>query len=54
VYIEQSQAASAPSTIATPRPSNYWYYCTNPDGYYPYIKQCGSGWQKVAPTPSTQ
>jgi len=29
--------------------SNYWYYCQNPQGYYPYIKSCPGGWMKVVP-----
>jgi hypothetical protein len=29
----------------------YWYFCNDPQGYYPYVKQCPSGWMKVAPTP---
>ncbi len=24
-----------------------WYYCHNPDGFYPSIKICASGWQRV-------
>jgi len=24
-----------------------WYYCHNPDGFYPSIKACPSGWQRV-------
>ena len=28
---------------------NYWYYCQNPQGYYPYIKSCPGGWMKVVP-----
>jgi hypothetical protein len=27
----------------------YWYFCRNPEGYYPYIKKCPSGWLKVIP-----
>jgi hypothetical protein len=38
VYIEQEQ------------PSD-WYYCRNPEGYYPYVASCPSGWTKVAPAP---
>lgn len=33
-------------------PSSYWYYCSSPDGYYPYVKDCPGGWQRVAPRPS--
>lgn len=29
----------------------YWYFCKEPQGYYPYVKQCPSGWMKVVPTP---
>jgi len=27
----------------------YWYYCPDPQGYYPYIRNCESGWMKVVP-----
>jgi hypothetical protein len=27
----------------------YWYFCRNPEGYYPYIKKCPGGWLKVVP-----
>lgn len=29
----------------------YWYFCKDPQGYYPYVKQCPNGWMKVVPTP---
>jgi hypothetical protein len=55
VYIEQGQA-QAPTAEATPAQpqANYWYYCSKPEGYYPYIKQCPGGWQQVAPRPPSQ
>jgi hypothetical protein len=28
----------------------YWYYCPDPQGYYPYVKACPKGWLKVVPT----
>jgi hypothetical protein len=28
---------------------SYWYYCENPQGYYPYVKSCPGGWMKVVP-----
>ena len=46
VYIEQRPAAP----VAT-APVSYWYYCVAAKGYYPYVKECPGGWQKVAPTP---
>jgi len=36
-----------------PRPT-YWYYCPNPSGYYPYVKECPPGWMTVAPSPTGQ
>ena len=32
-------------------PTASWYYCDNPQGYYPYVQQCPGGWRAVAPTP---
>ena len=41
-----------PTVIAppamTPAPAQaYWYYCTNPAGYYPYVPRCARNWQAV-------
>lgn len=44
-YIQQS-----PQT-AQQYPPGYWYYCNNPKGYYPYVKQCSESWQQVEPVP---
>ncbi|HEV7814487.1 MAG TPA: hypothetical protein VGP06_05215, partial [Janthinobacterium sp.] len=42
VYVERGpQGAVVPSSM--------WYYCDNPQGYYPYVKQCSSAWRPVAP-----
>ena len=30
----------------------WWHYCHNPKGYYPYVKKCPGGWERVAPNPS--
>jgi hypothetical protein len=49
-YIEQDgqqQAEAQPQDY-------YWYHCDNPNGYYPYIKECPGGWQKVLPEPPKQ
>jgi hypothetical protein len=42
VYIEQGQLS----------PQQYWYFCSDPQGYYPYVKQCPAGWQQVTPQPA--
>jgi len=47
VYIEQSDAAAGPSST-----QQYWYYCKSAKGYYPYVKECPDGWQKVMPEPA--
>jgi hypothetical protein len=44
VYVEPSPPTSVP-------PQHYWYYCDNPQGYYPYVQQCPGGWRPVTPTP---
>jgi hypothetical protein len=31
---------------------SYWYYCQEPQGYYPYVKSCPGGWMKVLPQPA--
>ena len=43
-YIEQP-AKQAPQTA-------YWYYCRAAKAYYPYIKECPEGWQRVLPQPA--
>ncbi|MFZ4537524.1 hypothetical protein [Propionivibrio sp.] len=53
VYIEQ-QPAPAVAPPAPSAPVNYWYYCAAAKGYYPYVKECRSGWQKVFPQPPGQ
>ena len=34
---------------AYPAPSNYWYYCEDPMGYYPDVMQCNMDWEPVPP-----
>jgi hypothetical protein len=46
VYIEQQTMPPAPAAAA-----GYWYYCAASGSYYPYIKECPGGWQKVLPQP---
>ncbi|MCE7915835.1 MAG: hypothetical protein DYH15_14515, partial [Nitrosomonas sp. PRO4] len=43
VYIQQLDI-----NRSQPR-SGYWYYCKEPQGYYPYVKECPAGWLQVAP-----
>lgn len=46
-YIEQG-SSDAPAA-ASP---GWWYYCDASKGYYPYVRECPSGWQRVAPAPA--
>lgn len=34
-----------------PRPARpaYYYYCRDPEGYYPRVPNCPSGWLRVVP-----
>lgn len=42
----------APQYAPAPLPEQvYWYYCQDPQGYYPYVKQCPKGWMRVVPAP---
>lgn len=50
VYIERPPAAAPAPTPQTA----YWYYCNAAQGYYPYVKECPSGWSKVLPQPAAQ
>lgn len=46
VYIEQPVAVPQ-SVVTLPPPASYWYFCRNPQGYYPAVRECGEGWQLV-------
>ena len=50
MYIEQGDEVQASDQSAA-RQDYYWYHCDKPEGYYPYIKECPGGWQKVTPEP---
>lgn len=32
-----------------PEDGQYWYYCKEANGYYPYVERCPGGWMKVVP-----
>ena len=46
VYVEQGPAQAAPQPA-----QHYWYYCADSRAYYPYVKDCPGGWQRVSPQP---
>lgn len=43
IYIERADTE--------PEAQHYWYYCKSGKAYYPYVKECPEGWQKVLPQP---
>lgn len=49
-YVERGDQQAAPEASA----QSWWYYCADSKTYYPYVKQCPGGWQKVAPQPPAQ
>jgi hypothetical protein len=45
-----TQAPPPPAPTGAP-PVQSWYYCDNPQGYYPYVQACGGPWQQVPAVP---
>lgn len=46
-YIEQGDGGAAPGEA-------YWYYCAESKTYYPYVKKCPGGWQRVPVQPAEE
>ena len=46
-------AAPAPVFIERDPPAApvWWYWCAEAHAYYPYVKDCPGGWQRVPPQP---
>jgi hypothetical protein len=48
--------ASPPQYIEQPRAEtssqDYWYWCSEANAYYPYVKECPGGWRPVVPQPA--
>jgi hypothetical protein len=36
---------------ASPAPASSWYYCDDPQGYYPDVRSCNRPWQPVPAAP---
>jgi hypothetical protein len=53
-YYPPPQPAAPPVYVERidPAESGWWYYCEQSRGYYPYVKECPSGWQRVSPSPA--
>jgi hypothetical protein len=51
-YIQKDPGAEA--AIEPPQPTTNWYYCTQPAGYFPYVRNCSQPWITVTPpSPAT-
>lgn len=46
-----SYVEMAPEDSGIVQPATSWYYCREPEGYFPYVKTCPSGWQTVPMQP---
>jgi hypothetical protein len=46
-YYDYDDDYGYPADGSYGRAAQYWYYCHNPQGYYPYIQQCSVNWQPV-------
>lgn len=53
VYYAPPPVVYAPPPAPTPvaPQAQTWYYCDNPQGYYPYVSNCASGWRQVPARP---
>ena len=40
-----------PAAALGPPAPVFWYFCDNPQGYYPYIANCSTAWREVPATP---
>ena len=43
--IAQPSAQTEPRSTQAP----VWYYCSDAKAYYPYVRECSSGWRQVVP-----
>lgn len=49
-YIERSDVEGAPPPAEQPA-QHWWYWCASSEKYYPYVKECPGGFQRVPPQP---
>jgi hypothetical protein len=52
-YYPPAYARQAPPVYIEREPVEpqqvWWYWCVDAKAYYPYVKECPGGWQRVAP-----
>ena len=52
-YVERPQPGANDQDQNEP-PQGTWWYCDKTRSYYPYVKQCASGWREVPAAPPAQ
>jgi hypothetical protein len=50
----QYQPGAAPQTVTPQASGDTWYFCDANKTYYPYVKNCPSGWRPVPAQPAQQ
>lgn len=54
-YVEPAYVEPAPAAIAAQpgaaAPPQFWYYCDNPQGYFPAVQTCNMPFRQVPPPP---
>ncbi|WP_028220743.1 hypothetical protein [Paraburkholderia oxyphila] len=51
-YVEQGQPQAQAPGGDNGANDDTWYYCDASKTYYPYVKQCSSGWRAVPAQPA--
>lgn len=51
-YTPPTVIVQQPAPPLGPAPEQFWYYCDNPKGYYPYVATCPTPWRPVPAQPS--
>ena len=49
----QSNASQPAVQDSSSPPPTFWFYCTDPAGYYPYVQKCSKDWLPVVPQANT-
>lgn len=48
VYVERDRVEEATQGRNS---AAWWYFCRDANAYYPYVKTCPAGWERVSPQP---
>jgi hypothetical protein len=49
--IDQGSIDQENDQAVAQQPTAFWYYCNNPQGYYPDVRVCPNGWKTVPAQP---